>query len=154
MNYRPILKWWLIICAVTLLTVAGVYFFDLHIALFNADVTKLSFVIISIFIATSAWIGSATRGLLYKELLATKDLSVGWFIAESMMALGMIGTVVGFLLMLGTAFGNIDVNDTESLQIALTSMATGMSTALYTTLTGLVCSLLIKVQLVNYESHQ
>lgn len=154
MNYTPLLKWWLIVCSVALLSVAGVYFFDLHITLFNADVTKLSFVIISIFIATSVWIGDATRGLLYKELFATKDLSVGWFIAESMMALGMIGTVVGFLLMLGTAFGNIDVNDTESLQIALTSMATGMSTALYTTLTGLVCSLLIKVQLVNYESYK
>tara|TARA_S200000501_G_scaffold369422_1_gene408864 strand:- start:1826 stop:2290 length:465 start_codon:yes stop_codon:yes gene_type:complete len=154
MNYRPILKWWLILCSVVLSAIAGAYFFNLHLHLYNADVTKISFIIISIFIATSLWIGNATKGLLYKELLATKDLSVGWFISESLMALGMIGTVVGFLLMLGSSFGNIDVNNTESLQLALSQMATGMSTALYTTLTGLVCSLLIKVQLVNYESNQ
>ena len=154
MKFEPVLKWWLIICAVGLSSFAGAYFFDLHLHLFNADVTKISFIIISIFVATSAWIGNATKGLLYKDLLATKDVSVGWFISESLMALGMIGTVVGFLLMLGSAFGNIDVNNTESLQMALSQMATGMSTALYTTLTGLVCSLLIKVQLVNYESHQ
>ena len=154
MNYRPLLKWWLIDCAVSLASFAGIAFFDFHLALYNADITKISFVIISIFVATSVWIGNATKGLLYKELLATEDISVGWFISESLMALGMIGTVIGFLLMLGTAFGNIDVNNTESLQLALTQMATGMSTALYTTLTGLVCSLLIKVQLVNYESHQ
>ena len=30
-------------------------------------------------------------------------------------------------------------------------MAKGMSTALYTTLTGLIASIVIKVQLVNYE---
>jgi len=33
----------------------------------------------------------------------------------------------------------------------LSDMATGMSTALWTTLVGLVCSLIIKVQLVNLE---
>ena len=30
-------------------------------------------------------------------------------------------------------------------------MAKGMSTALYTTLTGLIASIVIKIQLVNYE---
>ena len=64
----------------------------------------------------------------------------------------MIGTVKGFLLMLGTAFENIDVSNTETLQNALTQMALGMSTALYTTLIGLICSLILKIQLVNYET--
>ena len=52
---------------------------------------------------------------------------------------------------LGTAFENIDVSNTQTLQDALASMAKGMSTALYTTLTGLVSSIIIKIQLVNYE---
>jgi len=43
------------------------------------------------------------------------------------------------------------VTSSEALQTALASMAVGMSTALYTTLTGLVCSLIIKVQLMNLE---
>jgi len=33
-------------------------------------------------------------------------------------------------------------------------MARGMSTALYTTLTGLITSLIIKIQLVNYEVNE
>ena len=78
--------------------------------------------------------------------------NVGWFIAESLLGLGMIGTVTGFLLMLGNAFENIDVSNTETLQNALTQMALGMSTALYTTLIGLICSLILKIQLVNYET--
>ena len=63
----------------------------------------------------------------------------------------MVGTVTGFLYMLGTAFENIDITDATTLQDALASMAKGMSTALYTTLTVLIASLIIKVQLVNYE---
>jgi biopolymer transport protein ExbB/TolQ len=54
--------------------------------------------------------------------------------------------------MLGTAFENIDVTNTRTLQDALAAMARGMSTALYTTLIGLMSSLIIKVQLVNYET--
>jgi len=33
------------------------------------------------------------------------------------------------------------------------NMATGMSTALYTTLTGLIVSVIIKIQLVNFEKY-
>ena len=84
---------------------------------------------------------------IHKELYA----AVGWFISESCLALGMVGTVTGFLIMLGTAFANVDVSNAVTLQQALSDMATGMSTALWTTLVGLVCSLIIKVQLVNLE---
>ena len=104
----------------------------------------------SIFFITSIWIGNKTYKLeKFDEY--DQDTSVGWFIAESCLALGMVGTVTGFLLMLGTAFSNIDVSNSASLQKALEFMAVGMSTALYTTLVGLICSLIIKVQLVNLE---
>ena len=73
---------------------------------------------------------------------------IAWFIAESLMALGMIGTVIGFILMLGSSFESIDVSNTETLKSTLTSMAIGMSTALYTTVTGLICSLWLKTTLV------
>jgi hypothetical protein len=51
----------------------------------------------------------------------------------------------------GAAFANVDVSNAITLQNALSDMAVGMSTALWTTLIGLVCSLIIKVQLVNLE---
>jgi len=144
-----LLKWWLIFC-LTLLGVGTLVYFDIHEQIYDADITKLSFLIMSIFFITSIWIGNKTYKLeKFDEY--DQDTSVGWFIAESCLALGMVGTVTGFLLMLGTAFSNIDVSNSASLQKALEFMAVGMSTALYTTLVGLICSLIIKVQLVNLE---
>mgnify|MGYP001277793013 FL=1 len=146
---RKLLKWWLIYC-LTLLGFGTLYYFNMHSQLYYADVTKLSFLIIIIFIFTSVWIGRKTYELEITSVIDDK-IDVGWFIAESCLALGMVGTVTGFLYMLGTAFENIDITDATTLQNALSSMAKGMSTALYTTLTGLIASLIIKVQLVNYE---
>ena len=144
-----LLMWWLIFC-LTLLGVGTLIYFDIHKQIYDADITKLSFLIMSIFFITSIWIGNKTYKLeKFDEY--DQDTSVGWFIAESCLALGMVGTVTGFLLMLGTAFSNIDVSNSASLQKALEFMAVGMSTALYTTLVGLICSLIIKVQLVNLE---
>ena len=146
---RKLLKWWLIFC-LTLLGFGTLYHFNMHSQLYYADVTKLSFLIIIIFVFTSVWIGRKTFDLETNSVIDDK-IDVGWFIAESCLALGMVGTVTGFLYMLGTAFENIDITDATTLQDALASMAKGMSTALYTTLTGLIASLIIKVQLVNYE---
>ena len=146
---RKLLKWWLIFC-LTLLGFGTLYYFNMYSHLYYADVTKLSFLIIIIFMFTSVWIGRKTYDLETTSVIDEK-IDVGWFIAESCLALGMVGTVTGFLYMLGTAFENIDITDATTLQDALASMAKGMSTALYTTLTGLIASLIIKVQLVNYE---
>ena len=146
---KKLLKWWLIFC-LTILGFGTLYYFNVHSLLYYADVTKLSFLIIVIFMFTSIWIGRKTYDL--ETTSVTDDtIDVGWFVAESCLALGMVGTVTGFLYMLGTAFENIDITNATTLQDALASMARGMSTALYTTLTGLIASLVIKIQLVNYE---
>jgi len=146
---KSLLKWWLIFC-ITLLGLSACVYFNIHKDLYAADVTRLSFFIISIFICTSVWIGSKTYKVGIRQDYDQKS-DVGWFISESCLALGMVGTVTGFLIMLGTAFANVDVTNAVTLQQALSDMATGMSTALWTTLVGLVCSLIIKVQLVNLE---
>ena len=149
---KKLLKWWLIFC-LTILGFGTLYHFEVHSLLYYADVTKLSFLIIIIFMFTSVWIGRKTYDLETTSVIDDK-IDVGWFIAESCLALGMVGTVTGFLYMLGTAFENIDVTNATTLQDALASMARGMSTALYTTLTGLITSLIIKIQLVNYEVNE
>ena len=143
-----LLKWWLIFC-LTILGFGTLYYFNVHSLLYYADITKLSFLIIVIFIFTSIWIGRKT---FIND--PEQQIDVGWFIAETCLALGMVGTVTGFLYMLGTTFENIDVSNSQTLQDALASMARGMSTALYTTLTGLIASLIIKIQLVNYEINE
>ena len=149
---KKLLKWWLIFC-LTMLGFGTLYYFNVHSLLYYADVTKLSFLIIVIFMFTSIWIGRKTYDLDTTSVV-DDTIDVGWFVAESCLALGMVGTVTGFLYMLGTAFENIDITNATTLQDALASMARGMSTALYTTLTGLIASLIIKIQLVNYEINE
>ena len=144
---KALLRWWLIFCLSWIAGGVAVYF-DLHNNLYDADKTKLSFLILTVFTLTSLWVGWRTKKSEDKE----QDVSVGWFVAESCLALGMIGTVTGFLLMLSGAFANIDLANTSTIQNSLTQMALGMSTALYTTLVGLVCSLTLKIQLINVEN--
>lgn len=146
---KSVLKWWLIFC-LTILGIGTSIYFDVHKSLYDADITRLSFLILFIFGCTSIWIGSLTYKVGVLEDYNQRS-EVGWFISESCLALGMVGTVTGFLIMLGTAFANVDVSNAVTLQKALSDMAVGMSTALWTTLIGLVCSLVIKVQLVNLE---
>ena len=146
---KSVLKWWLIFCLIVL-GLGTCFYFDVHKSLYESDITRLSYLILIIFICTSIWIGTKTYKVGVREDYDQKS-DVGWFISESCLALGMVGTVTGFLIMLGTAFANVDVTNSLTLQQALSDMAVGMSTALWTTLVGLVCSLIIKVQLVNLE---
>ena len=59
----------------------------------------------------------------------------------------------GFILMLYGAFADLNISDTSSVQQSLMNMSLGMSTALYTTLIGLVTSLLLKIQFFRLEIH-
>lgn len=124
-------------------------YFNAYEHLWAADQTKLSFVILFLWV-----VSTIATGIWHYNITVTNvnyHIKIGWFLSESMLAVGMIGTVAGFLLMLGTTFSGINVGDTATLQRALADMALGMSTALYTTLVGLVSSLFLKSQLVNLE---
>ena len=150
---RILLKWWFLFCTqLALSTVA--YHFGFFNHLYREDPTRIGFLILGILILTTLWIGKKVYSLM-KHWQGAEDaikcLSPGWFVAESCLVLGLIGTVTGFILMLGVAFINLDVTIVASVQEALKNMSIGMSTALYTTLVGLVSSLAIKVQLVTIE---
>jgi len=144
------LRWWLLFCTscAALFTAYSFGFID---ALIAKDITRLSFVIMGVFFTSSIFVGWLT----YKRSRGKSveaGTNIGWFITELLLALGMIGTVIGFILMLGGSFESLNIADTGSVKTALTDMAIGMSTALYTTLVGMVCSQILKVQLVNVES--
>jgi len=152
-----LLKWWLFFCVQGAVFVIANHF-QFFQSLFDKDPTRIGFGILIILVVTSIWIGQKVYKLsrlknvmpTMKEEL-TNDLSIQWFIAESCLVLGLVGTVCGFILMLGTAFVDIDVSNIQSMQNALSQMSIGMSAALYTTLMGLLSSLVIKIQLVNVE---
>lgn len=69
----------------------------------------------------------------------------GWFVTGLLVKLGLLGTVIGFIIMLGAvdSAGSFDV---AAVQQLLGSMSEGMSVALYTTLTGLSASMLLGLQ--------
>ncbi len=69
----------------------------------------------------------------------------GWFLSDILMRLGLIGTVIGFVLMLSSVY-ELKENDVDALQHLLATMGGGMQVALYTTLTGLGTALLVGIQ--------
>lgn len=142
-------KWWVQMGAVML---ASIFLFklDLFSALWNSDQTKISFLIIGIYIIGSLVIGWLSKNAFNKQLYDDYGEYL-WFSASAMINLGLIGTVAGFLIMLGTAFQEIDVSNIAKMQAVIADMAIGMSTALTTTLTGLICALLTKLQLIILE---
>jgi len=142
MKRSTFLQWWLIFS----LIVAGsglAYLTGIFSGVNNADFTKISFLIYALFLMFSIKCGINTGKL--KE-----DIS-GWFVSDILVTLGMIGTVIGFIYMLSISFGCIDVSQPQTMRTALSKMSAGMGTALYTTASGLICSLLLKLQLFNLQ---
>ena len=81
--------------------------------------------------------------LLQDEL--SNKFSFGYLAVDVLLKLGLTGTVIGFILML-LPIGEIQDFDPKILQKLLSTMSGGMAVALYTTLTGLISSMLLKFQ--------
>ncbi|MCY4226491.1 MAG: MotA/TolQ/ExbB proton channel family protein [Gammaproteobacteria bacterium] len=73
-----------------------------------------------------------------------KGHRLGWFISDSLIRLGLVGTVIGFIIMLGSVY-DLEGDDVSVLQDLMSSMGGGMQVALYTTLTGISLSLVLGV---------
>ena len=161
----------------------------------DQDKTRLSLVILALFLGTCAYLGVAASRLtrLARQVLAfsrtgeaeqVRDTelqnvlvshrletgnggqgqslhawlvekihrghSLGWFMSESLIRLGLIGTVIGFIIMLGSVYG-LEEQDVNTLKDLLGSMGGGMQVALYTTLTGISCSLVLNLYCRNMD---
>lgn len=70
---------------------------------------------------------------------------IGWFFTSLLVKLGLLGTVIGFVLMLGplSTLQSFDIADVQGI---LTKMTAGMGVALNTTLVGLLGSMLLSFQ--------
>ena len=78
-------------------------------------------------------------------------LNLVGFCSDIMLKLGLIGTVIGFIIML-SSLADITTFDVTLLQGVLTTMGSGMGVALYTTLSALITGVLIAIQYYNLES--
>lgn len=137
--------WWLVAVIGFISIGLGVYMDGINYLLDN-DGTRLSLVITALAAAVTVNIGR-------KVFQQKSDFDTDWFLADSCMSLGMIGTMLGFVMMLHEGLSNVDATNAAAMQQLIGTMAHGMSTALITTLAGLIASLFIKVQVVIQE-HQ
>jgi len=147
---QAFLRWWLIVCLMGF-SLFGLFQFGKLQYIFETDQSGISVLIFAIFGMLTIWIGWLT----YKSNKGTEptvqQIDDAYFYADAMTALGLIGTIVGLIMILGPAFANIDISDTATIEEAIKLMTLGMGTALITTLVGASCSLLSKLQITNFN---
>lgn len=141
------LQWHLIF---TFICVISIILFQCGIAkeIWIKDSSFLSYITYIIFLICSLYAGK----LCYQISKNSKDIAtyknkseIGWFISELCLTLGMMGTIIGFIMML-SGFDSLDIQNITSVQALLTQLGGSMATALYTTIVGLVCGSVLKLQ--------
>lgn len=129
---------------VALMAILGSFYFlyesEMIMHIVKSDISKLSILITSIFMVYFLRLGF----LLKKGISCVKSLDPGYEAADISMALGMLGTVIGFIAMTGSFVG-VDTSDPNSVKELFNLATIGMSTALYTTAIGLISSIILRV---------
>lgn len=69
----------------------------------------------------------------------------GFIVADLMLKLGILGTVIGFIIMLGS-LSNLNSVDITVMQTLLAEMSGGMRVALYTTLSGMLAGIILNIK--------
>src|ERR1700744_2461765 len=69
----------------------------------------------------------------------------GAFVSDTLMKLGLLGTIIGFIIMLAP-LATLDAADKVAMKSSMGMMSDGMAVAMYTTLAGLVGSILVRIQ--------
>ena len=75
----------------------------------------------------------------------------GAFASDTLMKLGLLGTIIGFIMMLAPIAG-LDPENREAVRSSMSLMSAGMAVAMYTTLVGLAGSILLRVQYAMLDS--
>jgi hypothetical protein len=101
-------------------------------------------------LATKAALQGAERldQTLLLRVLASRlrgSNSFGAFASDTLMKLGLLGTIIGFIMMLAPIAG-LDTENREAVRSSMSLMSDGMAVAMYTTLVGLAGSVLLKIQ--------
>jgi nitrate reductase gamma subunit len=147
-QYKASLKWWGFLC-LQLLGVWYLYASNALLFIYNNDPLYMSLGMIGLHFLFSCWFGYKTydrdkrnKGTEISEV--TQDRSVT--LMQTQLDLGLLGTILGFIIILLVGFSGIKASDPISLQTALTVMSQGLGTALLTTGVGLISKMLLNIQ--------
>ena len=91
---------------------------------------------------------TALGDLLHERIKGRTEL--GWFSAGLHIKLGLLGTVIGFVIMLGSLGAASDLQ-AQGLDVLIRGMGVGMRVSLYHTIAGLIGSMLIGIQMLSID---
>lgn len=147
------IKWFIIFsCILTGGIIAGAL--GLFRTVIAADVSHLTQIITALFLACSWQVGKISydlskddQSLVHNRTGITtklkRKLKFLEFMADSFFTLGLMGTIIGFCYMMrGT------LNESADVSTIIAQLKVGSSTKLFTTLAGIVSSLLLQFQLL------
>lgn len=147
------LKWFILwMATVVAIVIAKVYGVVDHIL--AVDTTHICAAIFGLFIFFSMRCGYYLwNHHKYEERIIEDQVYWGFQWANNFSGLGLIGTVIGLIGVMTTAFAQIDVGDQTTVKQALSDVGVGTGIALFTTLVGLVFNVLLKLQYGMLERH-
>ena len=98
------------------------------------------------FLQSSKKLDASSRNNLAASLRIKLSSKIGYikFMANTLVILGLIGTVIGFIIALSGVDGSVSSNP-EEVSKMVSTLIQGMSVALYTTLVGSICSVWLNI---------
>lgn len=98
------------------------------------------------FLQSSKKLDASSRNNLAASLKIKISSKISYikFMANTLVILGLIGTVIGFIIALSGVDGSVSSNPEEVSKMVAT-LIQGMSVALYTTLAGSICSVWLNI---------
>jgi len=153
MKHKIFLYWFLLI---SLISVSSLVLYRLGIygAIWEGDSTHISYIIMLLFYFMSIWCGFKCWAIDHTEYSCNRAERLcewGWFVSAQVISLGLLGTVIGLMLSF-SGFENMDVSNPLEMKMLIQQIAGGISTALITTITGIICSLLLRLEYFMLEN--
>jgi hypothetical protein len=139
---------WSAVASLTALAAGVAQYFGFWQFLWAEDPSRLSYTIFAIFTLATIYVGWLTWKFDHGTAPSAKVVDNLWFTSNVLVDLGMLGTVIGFLITFTGVFADIDITQTETANKILSHIGTGMSTALLTTLAGMSTAIVLKLQLL------
>jgi len=139
--------WYIFLC-LNIIAFYLLYHYDIIHWIVANDVTYITSIIAAIYSVTLLSIGYITSKIDLYERDIESYYEVPWFVSEQILGLGLLGTVIGFMYMLSGDLINTKLENAESVIKLMSTMSLSMGTALLTTATGLIASMLLKSQIV------
>ena len=98
------------------------------------------------FMQSSKKLDASSRNNLAASLRIKISSKINYikFMANTLVILGLIGTVIGFIIALSGVDGSVSSNP-EEVSKMVSTLIQGMSVALYTTLVGSICSVWLNI---------